>query len=709
MRPNSETTTPAEVSRDTSLPTPPAKDAPLIEWARWHYHNGQRCGYRVTAVLPGKKKAYLVGWSGRPFATLAEVEAHWTAYPNDNTGLVPADDHYWLDVDNLDVLEEAEKQHGKLPSTYTQWSLNSGLHLLLKGKVSGSPTVHFNGRKLGEIRGPWSGQCVGAGSRGMDKDGKPGCYEIEELAPPADAPDWVMKMIGADKGADVVKLRPDELDVIEETRLRGLLALTEPFHRDDWLKVGFAIRDGEVINDKLVPLEDDEKLALWDEWSSCELHKKATGAKLPNPHAGNYQGYEDCENAWNSSLKAKGAIAGFGTLVHLAQAYALNRGVTFPEDLGRPGAGERAYKLNFKPVEGAESEPAAANGELVKPEGLFDGPEYASRPEAEWIIPDVLQRRSYSVASGRSQSGKSFNELALALSIVTGKPWLGLPIAKTGTVLYVAAEGQERIWKDVLAWCAVFGVLPESLRGKFFIFDRSARLNTDEGRKALKSVYAWIEHTTGSLPTYAVFDTLRRNMKGDVSDATEAAEVLHEMDELVAGGIAVTLIAHHGRGHSDTKGVTDWEDDADQARIYHGKVKTRDTKIEIKKVKGADDGWFMAVTYKQPEGHATLVAASGVRDNTPPKAAERADAPEIKLDLTITETLDKAVVEELANNPLKEWSHRSFSEHLAMRKDINRPSSTVRKWLVSLRENKLTVTHRRRLYSTSKQKWRHQT
>ena len=48
--------------------------------------------------------------------------------------------------------------------------------------------------------------------------------------------------------------------------------------------------------------------------------------------------------------------------------------------------------------------------------------------------------------------------------------------AATGASLYICAEGQGRIWADVQAWCAVNGVDPKSLKGKFFIFDRSAEV-----------------------------------------------------------------------------------------------------------------------------------------------------------------------------------------------------------------------------------------
>ena len=126
----------------------------------------------------------------------------------------------------------------------------------------------------------------------------------------------------------------------------------------------------------------------------------------------------------------------------------------------------------------------------------------------------------------------------------------------------------------------------------------------------------YIESVTGSLPILAVFDTLRRNMSGGVSQEEPTSAVLNAVNDLQTRGIAVTLIAHHGRGHKETKGLTEWEDDADQVRIYDGAVRDGYTTIEMKKVKGAEDGWSLAVEYTNhelPDGNTTMVAATGQR------------------------------------------------------------------------------------------------
>jgi hypothetical protein len=449
-----------------------------------------------------------------------------------------------------------------------------------------------------------------------------------------------------------------------------------------------------------------DKFALADEWSSGLLG----GSEMP----ANYRGSDDISATMEHLSRAGDRQrAGVGSIIQAAKGAGMN--VSQHEQL-RKAEPFTHPTLTAKPyLATKDGRPAASAVSPAKPEGLYDGPDYASRPEPQWLIPSVLQEAGYSVASGRSQAGKSFCELALALSIATGKPWLGLKVETTGPVLYIAAEGQGRIWRDVRAWCAEFGADPESLRGKFFIFDRSARLNTEEGKKAIDEILAWIKHVASRPPIYTVFDTLRRNMRGGVSQEEPTSDVLHKVNELQTLGVAVTLVAHQGRSHDETKGLTEWEDDADGVRHYGGTVRDGTTKIEFAKIKAGEDGWSIAVkytTHQLPDGTSTKVASAGTREGrSETKGVDKAeDRPRSKYDPrpapAVMEILDKAVVAELSSVSGKRWTTKALAHAVAMRPEIDIASSTLeRRTLIDLRESKFTAVNRLGFYDNKQRVW----
>jgi hypothetical protein len=338
------------------------------------------------------------------------------------------------------------------------------------------------------------------------------------------------------------------------------------------------------------------------------------------------------------------------------------------------------------------------------PEGLHTAVSYRDRPPADWLIKGVHATGSYTVASGRSQAGKSFVELAMALSLATGKAWLGQEVEKTSVVVYIAAEGQDRIDADIEAWCKQFGVKRETLADCFFIYDRAARLNTEAGKKALADLLNYVHYAADGRHIQIWFDTLKRNMRGGVSQETETSDVLATVHDLTRNGYGVTLIAHHGRGHGETKGLTEWEDDADFVRHYTGTVRDRSTQVEFAKVKRGQDGWSLAVEYAGHDlgnGVTTLVAAAGKKVEASPSSEHRQE--------DITPLVDHAVLRFLSENKLREYSDTALADAVACDDELKgKPgasSSSIRqKYLPSLRESRSDCGH---CYDRHKRKWRY--
>jgi hypothetical protein len=456
---------------------------------------------------------------------------------------------------------------------------------------------------------------------------------------------------------------------------------------DGWLQTLGALIDAEVIaaDGAKLPIEDKlEKLRAWS----------ADGATYDDEQF-------DTDCSW--FLERVGEVrerVGLGTVDQLARA-------------GGYSGCHPSHSLNG--IDAREGFTARVAKEGAKPDGLYNGPEYASRPAVRWIAKEVIAGASYTVASGRSQSGKSYCELDLHLSIICKPAWRDKQIERNGVGLWIAGEGQERVWNDACAWCAENGLDPRSLRNKFFILDRGTRLNTDKGWNKLCEVIAYIEATTGRRPLYIVFDTLRRNMRGSVSKEEDVSDVLSRVDELQQMGIAVTLIAHQGRSHDETKGQTDWEDDADQVRNYSGTVRDRTTAIEFRKIKGAADGWSVSVRYavhSLPDGGTTLVAITGDNSTALPAATKPATSRRGTNQHTQSETLvfammlDNAVSEILHAYKPKHWTNNELAEALAMREDMGEVSSETlkRRTLRTLREDKTKRANK--LYEPALKRWR---
>jgi hypothetical protein len=154
------------------------------------------------------------------------------------------------------------------------------------------------------------------------KDGSnDGPYELRKLSGGVTEP-WMHEDLPRVEPRKGTVRMSSKADVIDVARLHALLALIEPFDRENWLKVMFAIRDGVVIDGNGTELDEADKLSVVDDWASGDLHDKATGAKLKDCHVGNYQGYEDNALNWDTPRSKTDSPATFGTLVHLDNARA---------------------------------------------------------------------------------------------------------------------------------------------------------------------------------------------------------------------------------------------------------------------------------------------------------------------------------------------------------------------------------------------------
>ena len=568
-----------------ALSSVPPNDAPLIAWAMWHHDHGEAIhGYWLTPIRPGQKAAYQANWSKEPLKTRAAVERHWQDHPNDNIGLVPRPGCFWLDADDLDVLEKAEATHGQLPRVYKQRSLNGSLHFLFQGDVNNSPTVYFDGKKLGEIRGALSGQCVGAGSRGTTKEGKAGTWKIEEHALPMLAPGWVFSMIKRDGKATLKDGRKDygEITDWDVEQAKYLLELVERGKRiKDYEGVFF---EGE---------RDNLTYQLFAEAKNRMIHPDAMlDTVISSGIAGDF---DDVERKMQSAYQDGNTQDGYGSKVN---AYWL------------PNYLFKAY-VGGKPVDRAPADPVewkAAN--VIKLPKTFPGdpapaPEFPmgstqsfyylgaldTIPEPTWVIEGVLSESSYSLIYGKRSTKKSFAALDVGLSLATGTPYHGHEV-KRGRVVYFAGEGFRGNRRRVEAWFKTRKLNREDFAKDFALVPFTPKWDTSRGCDLVRQVLSAI--TKDGAISLVIIDTARRAMSGDENAPTSVGQFLDGVSDVCREFGCGYIIVHHA-GKDESKGARGggpFEDDADTV-LRFTKGPGGAVHMTCTKQKDAEADWMM--------------------------------------------------------------------------------------------------------------------
>lgn len=604
--------------------TPPKAGAPLIEWALWHFDHGENLdGYSVTPIRPGGKAPYLKDWSKNPYKTRRGVERHWEKNPDDNIGLVPRPGYFWLDADDLDILENAEDEHGRLPATYTQKSINGNLHFLFKGNVTNSPTIKIDGEKLGEIRGAMSGQCVGAGSRGTTREEKPGHWEIEEFASPVDAPPWVLNLV---KGSGKATLKDKRQDY------------GEPIDWDNQQAdrlVGF-VEQGELIKDYKGPIQEGERdnitFRMFAEAKNRMIHPHVMLEAIVNSGIAGGLDDETVEQKMQSVYDEGNTQDPYGKKVN---SYWMQNHVFFIQEKD----GSRTYR-NEDPVKwkathshllpkrfpsDPEPTPDAAS---QLPRGIAQPFYYLDMldgiPEPTWAIEGILPEGGGSLMYGKRSTKKSFVALDIALSLATGAPFHGHGV-KRGRVAYFAGEGFRGNRRRISAWFKARDLDIKNFDQDFALIPFTGKWDTENGRDLVRQILKDIEED-GPI-SLVIIDTARRAMSGDENAPTAVGQFLDGVSDVCREFGCGHLIIHHA-GKDESKGARGggpFEDDADA--VFHV-TKGGGDGVRFKCTKQKDDeaDWTLefradkVVLGSEPDGK--LITSLALSLETEAKAAD---------------------------------------------------------------------------------------
>jgi hypothetical protein len=98
---------------------------------------------------------------------------------------------------------------------------------------------------------------------------------------------------------------------------------------------------------------------------------------------------------------------------------------------------------------------------LTTSAAVVTGKEYLTLPRAPdtWLLEPLLPAGGTMVLYGDPKIGKSYAGIQLSLSLQGGGDWLGFPVTKTGSVLYIQLDTPRSLWADRLSQLRANGLL----------------------------------------------------------------------------------------------------------------------------------------------------------------------------------------------------------------------------------------------------------
>lgn len=186
-----------------------------------------------------------------------------------------------------------------------------------------------------------------------------------------------------------------------------------------------------------------------------------------------------------------------------------------------------------------------------RPKNLFsDIVETSDDYDILYIVKDWLQSHSVGIIYGKSQAGKSFIALDLALSVALGlESWAGGRILERMPVAYLCGEGQEDFLKRrVNGWFLAHGYSKTKARGFFNICTTPLDISNPITVEQITCDLQQLEQKPGLI----ILDTVECFMAGDYKDSKDVQPFLNGMKELSDKfGACVLAIGHVAKGADD--------------------------------------------------------------------------------------------------------------------------------------------------------------
>ena len=168
-----------------------------------------------------------------------------------------------------------------------------------------------------------------------------------------------------------------------------------------------------------------------------------------------------------------------------------------------------------------------------------------ARPRLNWLVQDILLERGTTLITADYGAFKSFQTLSMLLSIATGTDWHGREV-KSGTVVYVIAEGAYTTADRVKAWCIRHQRdVPEN----FHVIETPIQIADADQRAQL------IEILRPLAPSIVAIDTIAKcNLGGDENSSKEMGLFTDGMEAMVRELDTQVLGVHHNNKNGGARG-----------------------------------------------------------------------------------------------------------------------------------------------------------
>jgi hypothetical protein len=479
-------------------------------------------GLKVFPLKPGGKTPLLSDWQNGTFADANEARSILSVAGEANVGCF-LERGFVLDFDKKGGKDGLkywdELQSRGAPATYVQRTPSGGLHVfyLCDAPVRNSASKIAPGV---DVRGTGgTGYVVGAGSALPQ-----GEYTVETDAPIADAPAWLVDLVGRPAPASLADPRsslvePDADASIERAKAWLINEAPEAIEGAGGDHTTFAV--AAMVRDFGVSEETCFEL-MAEHWNDARAFPP-----------------------WNlSELEVK-----------IANAY---RHAQKPAGTRSPVLAEEEFKDE---TAGALAESAARRKFQFAKDVEKD---FKAAPQ--YLIEGMYDRNSMVVTYGESNSGKTHVVLDQAFAIASGRPWAGKRTHQ-GLVYFVAAEGGEGIQRRVMAHKVKYGAAAVGACLAISPDQIDLRSSARDAKDLLKSINE-AEALADRKCVMVVIDTLSRALAGgDENGSVDMGALVKQCDAIKnATGATVHLVHHSGkdkakgaRGHSLLRAATDTE------------------------------------------------------------------------------------------------------------------------------------------------------